>query len=203
MLNKELQEYWNEEIYIKERKIWGDECSYAAKFFSEYLKKNQLRVGTLLDMGCGYGRDSWYFKQGGLEVEGIDFAEEGIKIAQEQYQDIKFRVGDVQNLPYDDNMFDYCFCNYVIHWFNEEERKRTIEEAYRIVKEKGTVAFAIPMFGVDEVGVIFEYKDVIYTEEMAVKEFSKFSKMSSYKLEEEHTHGGKHTHKIYMIILQK
>lgn len=49
--------------------------------YSKFLEKLPQKNGKILDLGCGSGRDSKYFKELGFEVIALDMAEELAKIA--------------------------------------------------------------------------------------------------------------------------
>jgi len=203
MLNKKLRNYWNDEMYKKEKEIWGIGCSHEAKFLMSYLSKKGINSGTFLDIGCGYGRDSIYFNNSGYKVWEIDFAEEGIKLAEDKCKEIEFTVGNAQSLPYADNSFDICFCNYVIHWLKKEERKSVIAETFRVAKTDSIVAFSIPMFGTDVDDVIFTYEGETYLKSDIDNDFEMFTQKNTHFFIERHTHGGEHEHKTYFILLRK
>ena len=71
--------------------------------------------GSLLDIGCGAGHHSKDLSSLGYEVTGIDLSINGLMQAQNvskaHNQNISFVVGDVENLPFDDNSFDVVFCS--------------------------------------------------------------------------------------------
>ncbi len=46
--------------------------SPAAIFFFEFLKSKGIKSGSLLDIGCGNGRDSVFFSKNGFEVHALD-----------------------------------------------------------------------------------------------------------------------------------
>ena len=58
--------YWKE-FYQKKRLL---KPSSFAKFILKYIPKNS----NIVDVGCGNGRDSYYFASKGFQVVGIDFA---------------------------------------------------------------------------------------------------------------------------------
>ncbi len=46
---------------------------------------NKLEGSRILDLGCGSGRDSNYFKQAGYQVTSVDPSDEAVKYAAKQY----------------------------------------------------------------------------------------------------------------------
>ena len=66
--------------------------------------------GSLLDVGCGAGHHSKDLSTLGYEVTGIDLSVNGLLQAQNvskaHNQNIDFVIGDVENLPFEDNSFE-------------------------------------------------------------------------------------------------
>lgn len=104
------------------------------KFFENYVGEK------VLDIGCGNGRASEFFqKTGAKEIVGLDNSEELLKIAHKNYPQIKFVQGSMENpLPFDDKYFNAVFLIASFHHLiNKKERKNTLQETYRILKNDG------------------------------------------------------------------
>ncbi|MFJ7663183.1 class I SAM-dependent methyltransferase [Lysinibacillus sp. NPDC097162] len=70
------KQYWEE--FYKDRADLTESSN-----FSEFIfKKNEQSIKNkiLIDLGCGTGKDTFYFAKNGFEVIGIDGSEEVIKI---------------------------------------------------------------------------------------------------------------------------
>ena len=138
MNNEDLKTYWDQEMYSKRKKIWGMEPSNVAKSAVSFVGIENLKGKRILDIGCGYGKDTKYFNTLSANAFGIDFSDEAINMAlQHLPKDIVFTVGDVLDIPYSKDYFDLCFCNCVIHWFSHKNIRKAISEAYRILKKTG------------------------------------------------------------------
>lgn len=99
-------------------------------------------TGKILDVGCGSGRN--FIAMDGLRWFGVDFSREMIKYAQENAKkksmDVTLSVMDATNLRFDDEMFDACVCNAVLHCIpTREERRKVISEMFRVLKPGGRV----------------------------------------------------------------
>ena len=109
--------------------------------FKSKLKLSALKGKTVLDMGCGSGRYTIALTKTGAEkVYGIDLGEksmqQGALIAKKSgIRNIEFVVGSVLDLPYEDNLFDFVFCNGVLH--HTENLERGINELYRTLRPGG------------------------------------------------------------------
>jgi arsenite methyltransferase len=103
------------------------------------LKKGQ----TVLDLGSGGGFDCFLAanrvgKEG--RVIGVDMTPEMIDKAREnarkgKYENVEFRLGEIENLPVADGTVDVIISNCVINL--SPNKKRVFEEAFRVLKPDG------------------------------------------------------------------
>jgi len=92
---------WSELFEPKSKPIWV-----------AMLDSAEVNQGTrFLDLGCGGGGSSVLAAERGARVAGLDAAEALIDIARERVPDSDFRIGDLEELPYDDNSFDVVFAS--------------------------------------------------------------------------------------------
>ena len=80
--------YWDN---FYQKKIRISKPSSFAKFIVKKLKKNK----TLLDIGCGNGRDTFYFNKKGLNVVGLEKSKIAVKnnkklLAEKKIKNIDF-----------------------------------------------------------------------------------------------------------------
>jgi SAM-dependent methyltransferase len=98
---------------------------------------------TVLDLGCGSGWLSVYLAncQSELEISGIDLAPQAIKLAEQWASEdglsIKFRVGDVAALPYEEGRFDAVVANSIFEHLTLELAQAALLEAKRVLKPGG------------------------------------------------------------------
>ncbi|MBA7506818.1 Arsenite methyltransferase [subsurface metagenome] len=104
------------------------------------LKKGE----TVLDLGAGAGIDVFLAaNKVGSEghVIGIDMSEEMVKRANEtaknRYKNVEFRLGEIENLPLEDNSVDVIISNCVINL--SPDKLRTYQEAYRVLRPGGRI----------------------------------------------------------------
>jgi len=98
---------------------------------------------TVLDLGAGAGFDCFLAaKQVGKKgkVIGVDMTPEMIDRARENarkgnYQNVEFRLGEIENLPVADNHVDVIISNCVINL--SPDKKRVFQEAFRALKPGG------------------------------------------------------------------
>ncbi len=98
----------------------------------------QIQKESILEIGCGNGRDSILFALAGLKVTAIDIVSEAIDIAKENVNDlnvdIDFQVGDAEALKFDDVAFDAIYSISVLH---STDMEKSISEISRVLKFGG------------------------------------------------------------------
>jgi len=106
-----------------------------------YLEIGIKDAKLVLDVGCGSGvvtRDIAHLTKG--KVIAIDDSKEMIKVAKnvlKMYNNIQLRVGNAENLPFKDNMFDIVTCNLLLMWAANPQK--VVNEMVRVAKPGGIV----------------------------------------------------------------
>lgn len=98
---------------------------------------------TVLDLGCGGGLDVLLAAQRVGEtgkVIGVDMTPEMIEKARENahksnYENVEFRLGEIEKLPVEDNSIDVIISNCVINL--SPDKLVTFKEAFRVLKPGG------------------------------------------------------------------
>jgi arsenite methyltransferase len=103
-----------------------------------------LREGeTVLDLGSGAGFDC-FLAAGAVgetgRVIGVDMTPEMVQKARENaqkggYQNVEFRLGEIENLPVADNLADVIISNCVVNL--APDKRRVFREAFRALKPGG------------------------------------------------------------------
>lgn len=98
----------------------------------------------VLDVGCGVGITPCYIaKRYGCRVVGIDILESMIARSKERARRegvedrVEFRVADVQDVPFDDALFDVVIGESIIAFL--EDKRRGVNECVRLTKPGGYV----------------------------------------------------------------
>lgn len=106
---------------------------------------NIKKGDNVLEIGCGTGTLTILAKEragSSGKVFGIDAASEMIKVAKRKAKskkvEIMFQVGDICNLPFEDNSFDYVLCSFMIFHISSEKRRDGLQDIFRVLKDNGT-----------------------------------------------------------------
>ena len=110
-------------------------------FFLPYLKPGM----RLLDCGCGPGTLTLGFARQvapeetiGIDREAAQFAETIKAAERENIHNLRFEVGDIYELPYEDESFDAVFASAVLGSVADAER--VVAEMARVLKPGGVMA---------------------------------------------------------------
>jgi len=131
--------------YVKKHK------KMVEKFGQEYAEKLSSRgfqKGRIIDVGCGFGgTDIVLAKQlPGCEIVGIDLSEPLLRQAKQLVQAaklekrLKFELGDVQEIPYDENSFDVVLNINMVHLV--EDPVQMLNEIERVLVPDGFLFIA-------------------------------------------------------------
>lgn len=103
----------------------------------------EISSGRLLDIGCGNGDFFELIKDKGLELHGVDLAENMVRVARQRYGAIaEIILADAENLPYQDGMFDIIICNASFHHYTNP--KAVLAQMRRVLKDNGMVLIGDP-----------------------------------------------------------
>ena len=93
----------------------------------------------LLDAGCGYGRNSEYFIRNNYTISGFDKKEESLKELKNNipkwnpdFDLNKFKLGSIENPPFQNQQFDFIISNAVLHF--AKSRKHFIQLFESMIK---------------------------------------------------------------------
>lgn len=104
-----------------------------AKKASAHLKANT----SILDIGCGDGRDAAYFATLGHHVTAIDFSEEAIERVQKLNSTIDARVMNTTNIDFPDTSFDAVYAHLSLHYFDDATTEAIFQNIRRMLKPNG------------------------------------------------------------------
>ncbi|WP_420263994.1 class I SAM-dependent methyltransferase [Candidatus Magnetominusculus dajiuhuensis] len=113
--------------------------------YFRHLRKNRIkkyvRVGRILDIGCGRGLFLNVMKDAGWEVAGVEFDEATASNAA-SYYGIEVISGEPHTWKFDPASFDVITLNHVLeHIANPKE---LIQSCHRLLKDGGLLVVAVP-----------------------------------------------------------
>lgn len=197
------------------KQVWGSEPSIAAHLAANYLASHRKKGGWLLDLGCGYGRDSIFFSEAGYSVTGIDTSSEAIRLARSTFPDQSFVNMDFRYNTFPEHCFSYIFANSFFHLITDPVvRLQITVDCHKMLAPAGLL-FASLSSTKDQdynngiqVGpnLIKNSRDVIkvfYDEDLIKRDFCHFNILDIFSFSENHTHDKPHSHENYMVIAER
>ena len=97
-----------------------------------------LRFHSILEIGCGTGKNTAFLVQVGAHVHALDFSEGMIEKAREKVkaENVEFSVADLtQKWPGEDTSYDLIVCNLVLEHI--EDLPFIFSEAFRVLEQEG------------------------------------------------------------------
>jgi cyclopropane fatty-acyl-phospholipid synthase-like methyltransferase len=94
---------------------------------------------TLLDLGCGDGKDSLYFARKGFKVTAIDFSSLAIEKLSHRARagmEVDAIVMDVRNIKFT-GKFDVIYSNLGLHYFDDKTTTRIFQEIHQLLTKGG------------------------------------------------------------------
>lgn len=122
----------------------------------EFIKKQlpDLKGKTLLDLGCGHGKDIGVYENlGAKEVFGVDSSKLMIEKAKEVAKHPeRLIVASMESMPFKDEQFDVITGRFSIHYLGNLDK--TYLELDRILKKKGILVITVhhPTLGFMQLG---------------------------------------------------
>ena len=123
----------NIDEYVKKTTELQDK-DWLNKFIS-YLSAN----GSVLDIGCGFGRDANFFTSNDYNYFGIDLSEKMISKAKKLTPLAKFYVMNMLDLDFKSDYFDGIWCSATLLHLNKDDALRSLSEMKRVLKPEGII----------------------------------------------------------------
>lgn len=206
-----MRQYW-EERYESNDSQWGWDPSITAKQTLKVLNGTSTDYNRLLDVGCGYGRDSKYFATRGYDVTGIDIARNAVEVGSNAIDSerVTLQCEDIIELE-DSGVFDVVFNNFFLHLLDEQQRQQSVRVFDRIRTDRGVVVSSVastndssygsgeqvgPNTFVNDRGVTKTYFDT----DAIADTFDQFDHVRCKELSEFHHHDRIHEHVLYVVF---
>ena len=132
------ENYWDKvywEKHLKEDDLENIEELWVKKYENIIINNDYKKV---LDLGCGIGQYTNYFTEKGHDVVATDISKKALDYLSNKNPKVKTVLQDMTDkLKFNDNEFDIVFANLSIHFFNEEDTRKLLNEIHRILKPNG------------------------------------------------------------------
>ena len=130
-----------EDLYKTEETHWWHKAKrqFIKQFIATYIQKKNL---TILDVGCGTGKNMEEFAQYG-NVWGVDMSDDALSFCKKRGL-VQVKQGRAELLPFPENTFDVV-C--VLDVWEHVDDAASIREIKRVLKNNGFVIGTVPAFG--------------------------------------------------------
>lgn len=129
-------------LYREQDNVCGDPFPEFVRFAESYQEPN----ATVLDLGCGQGRDAFVFARRGMTVTGVDISATGIKqmmdFANAHALQISGVVSDIREFT-TEKRFDIIILDRTLHMLsNPNERMVIIRRCANCLSDSGYILIA-------------------------------------------------------------
>jgi SAM-dependent methyltransferase len=113
--------------------------------FDQILRGNIAPGMTILDAGCGYGRNLVHLLREGCKIFALDADPEGVAHVRELASILaptlppeNFQTGAIEQMPFPDAFADVVLCNSVLHFARDDQHFRAmLAELWRVLRPGG------------------------------------------------------------------
>ncbi|WOD64900.1 class I SAM-dependent methyltransferase (plasmid) [Niallia taxi] len=189
-------EFW-ESSFLEKQTMWGFDPTDSAILTKDFFLEKNMK--DILIPGIGYGRNAMVFMENGINVTGIEISKTAIELARVNGLDINIFHGSVNEMPFENKLYDGIFSHGLIHLLNKQEREKFISDCYNQLKPDGymiftTVSQDAPMFGKgkqidkDYFEIMEGLKMFFYDADSVKQEFGKYGLAEFTDIDEPNKH---------------
>jgi len=132
------------EVRRVEESIASREAEFIGRWDS-VLAGRQAAPISVLEFACGSANDYRVFAESGiarfLTYRGVDLTTKNIENGRRRFPDVDFVVGDVTNLPYPDDSFDYVIASDLFEHLSPDGLTQALGEAGRLAHHGVVLTF--------------------------------------------------------------
>ena len=144
-----------------EKLVKSCEYNMATKYILKYMPEDN----KIIEAGCGLGRYVVYLSELGYNIEGIEISQETIDNIKKLKPKLNVRVGDVAQLPYEDNVIAGIISLGVVEHFIEGPQA-PLREMKRVLKNGSYMVITVP-----SLNYIRQFKHIIGLEKLKKMNF--------------------------------
>ena len=109
------------------------------------LDKSIYKNKRILDLGYGDGRNLIFFKDLGMNVNGVEPFQEVVSHSNKIFPWANLKKGKNCKIPFKNEEFDYLVASHSIYYLDEGQTLlESLSEALRVLKSQGNIFFTIP-----------------------------------------------------------
>ena len=151
--NKAFFDRWSKTYDSSRTRFW------MRRFQVPALREIEFRPEIkILDLSCGTGellQELYNKSKGQIELYGLDISEEMLEMAKKKLPSkITLVQGDVHNLPFKSEKFDYVLCTEAFHHYHSQ--KQAVSEMKRVLKNNGRMIIVDVNFFLPPVHWLFQ-----------------------------------------------
>ena len=106
------------------------------------VKAGGEKITDILDIGCGYGKDTFYLSQKeGVNSIGLDYSSAMLSEARKNFPGFCFIRGDMRNLGFSGGHFGGVWANGCVYHVPKKEVTGVLLEVRRVLKPSGVLSF--------------------------------------------------------------
>lgn len=142
--NRSYLDYWRERVNESSRQggestvLTGDAKTEDDEVYEKIFTRHPMNQGSVLDVGCAWGRMFSVFKKFGLKITGIDISKAMIEDAQKNFGNdpsvLSLHECEAEKLPFKDGEFDNVACLAV---FDATYQHLALAEFLRVLRMDG------------------------------------------------------------------
>ena len=118
------------------------DIDYCEEYIEEFIKK--LSGKKVLDVGCGAGQITNYLTQRGFDAVGIDFSQELLNIAKQNFPQAKFMYADICDYTQRQKV-DGIITKDVLFHLSDEDIKIVLKNFRNLLKNNGNICIIMDM----------------------------------------------------------
>jgi len=127
--------YWKNEV-VRGNLKWPD--PHIIKFVNRNFKKELRPKITILDFGCGAGRNAVALKEEGFQVIAMDYNKEGLELLkQKSKENIKCVVNSGVDILLEEESVDVIIASGSLMYCNHEKRIQLLKNLKKVLKPEG------------------------------------------------------------------
>jgi SAM-dependent methyltransferase len=139
---EEAREFW--EARYREARLYGTEPTSAARELAPIFRAHRVR--TILEAGCGSGRDALHYAREGFEVTGLEWSASALAWISRQAEAENLRIrlcqGDLLEADLPLGGFDAAVAIHLIHLQTEPLRRAMVNRLWRLTRDAGLIVMA-------------------------------------------------------------